>query len=130
VDDALEQNVDRGAEKNDGVKAVIELALVRDAAGDEQPATPVAVENCGDSVDVPDRLGPVGCPAVNDPACLVAVDGLVPAAGEQRQRGGFARPGHAGHQHNRPLRNGTASAPRRVPGHVFDSLNDPALGLE
>jgi hypothetical protein len=82
---------------------VIENALVRHAPGDEQPTHPAAVKQCADPLEVPERFGPVGRLAVNNPARFIGIDDLVPVVGKYGERGRLSRPGHAGHEHDGPM---------------------------
>ena len=77
----------RRAQQHDGVEAIVEPALVRDAAGDEQPARAVAVKERADPVKVPDRLGSVASLNLDDPARIVGVNDSMPAAGKLGERG-------------------------------------------
>ena len=54
--DSIEDDLDRCAQQHDCVEAVIDHALIRHAAGNEEPARVVAVDERGDLLEVPDRL--------------------------------------------------------------------------
>jgi hypothetical protein len=56
VGDAVEDDVDRRAQQHDSVEAVIDRALIRHAAGDEEPARAVAVDERLDLVKVSGSL--------------------------------------------------------------------------
>jgi len=58
VGDSTEDDIDRRAQQHDSVEAVIDRALIRHAAGDEERACAVAVNERLDLVKVPERLRP------------------------------------------------------------------------
>ena len=80
VGDSLEDNVDRCSQQHDSVEAVIDRALIRHAAGDEEPARAVSVNERLDLVKVPERLRPTRGMGLDDPAGIVGVNDAVPAA--------------------------------------------------
>jgi hypothetical protein len=80
VGDSTEDDVDRRAQQHDGVEAVIDRALIRHAAGDEEPARAVAVNERLDLVKVPERLRPTRGMGLDDPTGIVGVNDAVPAA--------------------------------------------------
>ena len=73
--DALEDDVGRSAEQDDRVEALVERPLVGDAAGDEERAVSVPVQELGDPVLAPERLG-----LALDPPAVVRVHDPVPTA--------------------------------------------------
>ena len=73
--DALEDDVGRSAEQDDGIEALVERALVGDAAGDEERLVSVLVQQLADPVLAPERLG-----LALDPPAVIRVHDPVPTA--------------------------------------------------
>ena len=76
VHDPLHEDVDGRAQEDDGIKAVIQGALISHAAGHEQPARAVPVEQRADPSRSPtgiahDALSEPGHPGVRDPRATV-----------------------------------------------------------
>jgi hypothetical protein len=69
---------------------VIDGALIRHAAGDEEPARTVAVDESHDLVEVPDWLSAAGAVGLDDPTGIVGVDDPLAATYRLSQHGRFS----------------------------------------
>ena len=97
------------------VGANVESGSRGPAAGNEEPASAVFIEERADSVEVPRRLDPKRCLDVHDPARVVGVDDPVTATAKLGERSRLPCTGHAGHQYRRSIRQRSHPAilPRR-----------------
>lgn len=107
VDNPGQDDLDRRAQENHRIEAFVQGALVHDAAGNEEPAFAVSVQERADLIEVPHRLGSIRRLDLDDPARFAGVDDQVTTAGELGQRGRLPGAGHAGHEDGRSLRERT-----------------------
>jgi hypothetical protein len=89
----LEDHAGWSAQQHDGVEPRVELALVRDAAGDEEQPVVVLREKGVDPVFSPEPLR-----ALLDPVAVVRVHHAVASVGELGQSRRLPRSGHPGHE--------------------------------
>jgi hypothetical protein len=101
VDYAGEDDLDRRAQQNDRVEAVVQRTLIRDAACDKQRTAAVFVEQLANSTEVPHRLDPTRRLDVDGPARIVGVDDPMSSGRECRKGARLAGARHAGYQDGR-----------------------------